>query len=99
MIDLLERRPGVLDIRNLTRADEAIDALIEKRAAERAYAESAAQEWAESERRYRGRNAAQIRREWAEHHWRMASTLGELAEHHRQARLRLIDEGAGEGRR
>ena len=43
------------------------------------------------------RGAAERRIEWADHHRRLAALFESMAEYHRQAAGRLIDQGAGSG--
>jgi GAF domain-containing protein len=60
----------------------------------RAEAEDAnriAEEWAESERKYRAARREERRREWIAHHTRVAEALEGLAAEHRAAVGRLLD--------
>jgi len=89
---------------NLTKADRAIDALIEKRSHEREQANSEAELWNASERRYHAQRQEERRLEWLNHHRRQAEIFEALAEQHRAAIGAPLDDaalarrgGAGDG--
>ena len=95
----IESSASEAELMLIERASDGIDALIERRASE-AEAEAAnavAEAWRESEQRYNLRRAAELRREWCEHHLRMIAVAEDLAERHRQQLGLLIDSAAKGG--
>ena len=83
----LEAKPGV-------DADEAIDALIERRAQEAQEQERVEASWAESVRNFNLRARAERRKEWADYHNALARLHRRLADEHDEAVRRLIDGAA-----
>ena len=85
--------------REIDRADQEIDAFIERRETclDNEAANERAAEWARSQRRYRARLTDSRRQEWLEFHRRQALLFEALAAEHRDALGRLIDGSSARG--
>ena len=79
-----------LDLRQIEKASDSIDRLIESRRS----AEHARQAWAESEMRYASRQRGELRQAWCDWHRRQAALFESLAQEHRERLGQLIDEAA-----
>ena len=78
---------------DVDRAEADIDLLIERRAREAEQASREQQAWAESASRYNMREAAELRREWAEFYRTQIQAAESMRERAAQRLSRLIDEG------
>ena len=80
---------------DLRRAEESLNALIERRALEAEAANRESTAWAESVERYDLRRAAELRRDWCDY-YRTQIAAAEQMRERAVARLgRLIDGGGG----
>jgi hypothetical protein len=84
-----------LDVERADVAEESLNRLIERRAAEAQEQERVERSWAESAHTLNLRAQAEIRREWAQYHLGMRRLHTQLAEEYQEKAARLIDSEAG----